>query len=212
MFFRFIALAALLAGFQAPTWAEPSSHVAWTPQTLAFVRNGNAEHGHQLAGQCEGCHAGDMPEAPYLNGQLANYLFRQLKDYQDGSRSNDIMSAVAGTLKEQDMADIAAWYASQKPPAWNAKGSDAARKLVAEGDSQRMLAACSACHSRNGQGQAQDIPRLAGQKPAYLAATLSAYKSGERHNDVYQRMRLLATSLKPDEIRQLADYYADNAK
>lgn len=201
------ALTALLASAQS-VLAEPSSRVAWTPQTLAFVRAGDAEHGRQLGGHCQGCHGGDMPDAPRLNGQLATYLYRQLMDYQDGSRSNDIMAAVTSGLSNQEMADIAAWYAGQKPPPWSAKGTAAARKLVEDGDSERMLAACAACHSRKGQGQAQDIPRLAGQKPLYLAATLKAYKMAQRHNDVYQRMRAMAQSLTEEEIRQLADYYA----
>ena len=52
-----------------------------------------------------------------------------------------------------------------------------------------------------------DIPALAGQHADYLAKTLSAYKKGERHNDVYSRMRLIAQQLSDAEIKELADYY-----
>lgn len=208
-----IILPALLAVLAGSVHAEPSSRVAWTPATLALVKNGNAGHGQQLAEKqgCEGCHGGNaMPEAPSLNGQSANYLFRQLHDYKDGSRASGAMSAVAGALNEKDMADLAAWYAKQGAPAAAPAGgnTDTAQRLANQGDNQRLMPSCAACHGGGGQGRAQDVPRLAGQKAAYLAATLAAYKAGRRHNDVYGRMRALAESLSPDEIKQLAAYYA----
>lgn len=210
---QLLVLPVLLSALAGPAGAEPSTHVAWTPETLALVKNAKPEHGQELAKSlgCDTCHASNgMPEAPQLSGQSANYLYRQLYDYKDGSRSDDAMSPMVGSLSEQAMADLAAWYGRQAPLATTpAKGDTAAgRKLAEQGDNQRMLPACSACHGGNGQGQAQDIPRLSGQKAAYLAAALQAYKTGERHNDVYSRMRTIVQPLSEEEIRQLAHYYA----
>lgn len=210
---RLLVLPALLGALAGPADAEPSSRVAWTPETLALVRDAKPQQGRELAKKlgCDGCHAGNaMPEAPHLAGQLATYLYRQLHDYKDRSRANDAMSAVAAGLSEQDMADLAAWYGKQDAAAaTSAQGAtEAAQRLASQGDKQRLIPACAACHGGKGLGQAQDIPRLAGQKPAYLSATLQAYKNGQRHNDVYQRMRTLASALSDDEIRRLAEYYA----
>lgn len=210
---RLLLLPALLAAWAGVAQAEPSSRVAWTPETLALVKKANSSHGRELAKTlgCDACHAGNaMPEVPHLAGQLATYLYRQLHDYKDHSRANDTMSAVAGSLSEQGMADLAAWYAEQDAPdATPAKGNtDAAERLASQGDNQRLIPACAACHGGDGEGKAQDIPRLAGQKAGYLAATLQAYKAGQRHNDVYQRMRALAKTLSEEEIRQLAEYYS----
>lgn len=210
---RLLLIPALLAAWAGVACAEPSSQVAWTPETLALVKKADSSRGKSLAGSlgCDGCHAGNaMPTVPSLSGQLATYLYRQLHDYKDNSRPNGTMSAMTATLSEQGMADLAAWYAKQDAPdATEAKGNtDAAERLASQGDNQRLIPACAACHGGSGEGKAQDIPRLAGQKAAYLAATLQAYKTGQRHNDVYRRMRDIAGSLSEEEIRQLAEYYA----
>ncbi|TAN50827.1 MAG: c-type cytochrome [Methylococcaceae bacterium] len=211
---RLLILPAVLGALTAVAYAAPSSRVAWTPATLALVKNADADHGLALASSlaCDGCHTGNaMPEAPHINGQTANYLYRQLHDYQDGSRAHAIMSGVAKGLREQDMADLAAWYAKQDAlPPVSAKGDVGKAEVLAEhGDNQRLIPACAACHGGNGAGKGQDVPRLAGQKPAYLAAMLRAYKTGQRHNDVYQRMRSLAAVLSEEEIKQLAEYYGE---
>ncbi|WP_156302975.1 c-type cytochrome, partial [Methylogaea oryzae] len=117
---RLLILPALLATLAAPAQAEPSSRVAWTPETLALVKAGNTGHGQELAKNlgCDGCHTGStMPDAPHLAGQLATYLYRQLHDYKDRSRANDTMEAMAAGLSEQDMADLSAWYGKQEASA-----------------------------------------------------------------------------------------------
>jgi cytochrome c553 len=79
--------------------------------------------------------------------------------------------------------------------------------MVEEGDGKRILPPCAVCHGANGQGEKMDIPALAGQRADYLAKTLLEYKSGQRHNDIYGRMRLIADELSETEIRELAQYY-----
>ena len=192
-------------GLAASVGAAPSSQVAWTPEQLRFVKSGNAAHGKELSSTCSGCHNADS-EFPSLDGQLATYLYRQLHDYRHGNRKDDIMTPMMQSLTDQDMADLAAWYAEQKPPA-GAGGASDPTGIVYRGDGRRMEPPCISCHGGSGQGEPVDIPRLAGQKAGYLEKTLLAYKSGARANDVYSRMRLIAGKLSDDEIRQLAKFY-----
>ncbi|HSN24221.1 MAG TPA: c-type cytochrome [Methylomicrobium sp.] len=202
--------------------AEPSSQIAWTPEVLNLVKNGDLNKGKGLAESCKSCH-GDkgqgmkeetrdgetLPAIPALAGQVATYTYKQLRDYANGSRSHDAMTGIAKGLKEQDAADVAVWFSSL-PAQENKSGSRnlaRAEKMVEEGDGKRILPPCFVCHGGKGQGEKQDIPALAGQQADYFARTLLDYKSGQRHNDVYSRMRLIAQQLSEEEIRELAQYY-----
>ncbi len=193
--------------------AEAASDVAWTPELLKFVKNGNAKKGEALAEPCRSCHGeegqGAMMLAPALAGQVANYTYKQLLDYAQDKRADSTMSAIAKGLSEQDAADLAAWFKSLPPPKASGDNAKLARaaKMVADGDGKRILPPCFVCHGANGQGEKMDIPALAGQQADYLTKTLLAYKNGERHNDIYSRMRLIAGQLSEAEIKELAEYY-----
>lgn len=214
----------LLLAFIAPVvvFAEPSSQIAWTPELLNLVKKGNADKGKVLAESCKSCH-GDkgqgmkaetrddevLPAIPALAGQVATYTYKQLRDYLSGSRSHVQMTGVAKGLSEQDAADLAVWFSSL-PRAENKSGSEKlarAEKMVEQGDGKRILPPCFVCHGSKGQGEKQDIPALAGQQANYFTRTLLDYKTGQRHNDVYSRMRLIAQQLSEDEIKELAQYY-----
>jgi cytochrome c553 len=214
----------LLLAFIAPVvvCAEPSSQIAWTPELLNLVKKGNADKGKVLAESCKSCH-GDkgqgmkeetqddeiLPAIPALAGQLATYTYKQLRDYLSGSRSHVQMTGVAKGLTEQDAADLAVWF-STLPRAENTSGNeklDRAEKMVEQGDGKRILPPCFVCHGSKGQGEKQDIPALAGQQANYFTRTLLEYKNGQRHNDVYSRMRLIAQQLSEEEIKELALYY-----
>lgn len=110
----------LLAAIGGQVLAEPSTQVAWTPETLKFVRNGDPEKGKAIAESCDACHAATPENAesefPYLQGQTATYLYKQLHDYRSGSRSNEIMVGISAGLSDQDMADVSAWYSRQPRP------------------------------------------------------------------------------------------------
>lgn len=193
--------------------AAPSSHVAWTAEQLNFVKGGNLQKGRELAAACTACHGeigiSATPAYPSLAGQLPTYLFKQLHDYADNSRDNPLMNGIAKGLGKQDMADLAAWFASlPAPPA--SYGSAAKKKaeiLVTQGDNERLLVPCEVCHGNDGKGRKLDVPALAGQPAEYLSATLSAFKDGSRHNDVYGKMRLIAKTLTEKEIEELGVYY-----
>ena len=214
----------LLLAFIAPVvvFAEPSSQIAWTPELLNLVKKGNADKGKVLAESCKSCH-GDkgqgmkeetrddevLPAIPALAGQVATYTYKQLRDYLSGSRSHVQMTGVAKGLSEQDAADLAVWFSSL-PRAENKSGSEKlarAEKMVEQGDGKRILPPCFVCHGSKGQGEKQDIPALAGQQANYFTRTLLDYKTGQRHNDVYSRMRLIVQQLSEDEIKELAQYY-----
>jgi cytochrome c553 len=193
--------------------AEPSSQVAWTPDKLNFVKKGNGKNGKELTAQCIGCHGekgiSPTPEFPSLAGQLATYLYKQLQDYKNGQRTHPLMTSIAAGFSDQDMADMAAWYSSLPPPRNKAGNKDlkVAERLVFEGDGRRTLPPCYTCHGPKGQGEKMDIPALAGQQAEYFTATLTAYRNGERHNDIYSRMRILSQQLSDTEIQELAQYY-----
>jgi cytochrome c553 len=210
----YVLSALLLAAFGGSVLAEPSSKLAWTPENLALVKGGDAAKGKQLAESCAACHvAGPQPEGsvyPYLQGQLATYLFKQLRDYKDGSRDNALMKGMVAGLSDKDMADVAAWYSQQPIPA-GAKTllpQETAEQLVDHGDGRRILPPCKSCHEPDGRGQRIDVPALAGQNAAYTEQTLLDYKSGARHNDLYGRMRTLTQQLSAEEIKALARYYS----
>ncbi len=194
----------------------PATQVAWTPETQELVKSGDPGRGEKLAATCAGCHGERGVSAnsafPSLAGQLPTYLYRQLHDYKDGSRVNPLMQNFTSALSDQDMADLAAWYSRQPPPE-NSKAADPSQfedilRLVRQGDSKRIIPPCRVCHGKQGQGEQIDTPRIAGQSATYLEQTLKAYHDGERHNDIYGRMRLIAEQLTSEEIRQLARYYA----
>ena len=216
-----VLIMALIAPFLANA-AESGSQIAWTTETLKLVKHGNAEKGKNLAETCKACHGlrGEgmaaetrddekIPAIPALAGQAPNYTFKQLRDYFNDDRSNDSMTAIAKGLSEQDAADLAAWYASLEPPKPTKTNNDVstAEKMVEAGDGKRILPPCFVCHGANGQGEKIDIPSLAGQQADYFERTLMQYKSSERHNDIYSRMRLIAKQLSEAEIKALANYY-----
>lgn len=204
--------------------AASGSQIAWTSDMLKKVKNGNAQKGKELAGQCIACHGergeGSNSEVrdgetvlatPAVAGQLATYTFKQLRDYANGDRDNAIMSAIAKGLSEQDAADIAAWYASLSRPKHPVSDVDVsgAMKLVNDGDGKRIIPPCFVCHGANGEGEKLDIPRLARQRSEYFESTLKAYKNDERHNDIYSRMRLISKQLTDAEIKVLSIYYQE---
>ena len=214
---KIILLAALSASFSVA--AQPSSQIAWTAEQLNFVKAGNPQKGKELAQTCNACHGSSgissMPGTPSLAGQLPTYLFKQLLDYQNGSRSHALMSAQATTLGKQDATDLAAWFAGL-PQAFQSAANpstyEKAEKLVKIGDNERILPPCEVCHGKSGQGEKMDIPALSGQSADYLAGTLKAFKEHSRHNDIYSRMRLIAETLSDQEIEELSYYYQNGVK
>ncbi len=208
-------LCVLLTALGAGTvMAEPSSTVVWDSATRHLVGNGDPVKGKEVADPCSACHgesgkAKVRPNFPLLAGQTAPYIYKQMMDYKEARRGHGIMQNFASSLSKQEIADVAAYYQSQElPPPVEAQITERAKRLVDKGDGPRLLPPCSACHGRDGKGAVVDVPALAGQRADYFVVTMQAYKSGERANDIYNRMRLIAQALSDDEIAELASYYA----
>lgn len=194
----------------------PSSPVAWTVETLKLVHGGDAAKGKKLHEDCAQCHgdAGntDTPDVPDLGGQDPLYVFKQLSDYKAGTRSSSIMNEAAKGLSERDMADLAAFYAAQKPfhgkPV--AASGPAAIRLATLGDGRRLIPACDACHGDRGAKNPgyYGLPVLQDQKFQDMTVQLMAFRSGERGNDVYRVMRRVCKTLTDTEVAALAAYYS----
>lgn len=181
------------------------------PQLL--MAQGDAAAGQAKSALCATCHGADgnsqIAMNPKLAGQSAAYLIKQLQDYKSGARQNPTMSAMVGSLSEQDMADIAAWFSSQEV---TLGGTDPAKlelgeKLYRAGNSDLSVAACSACHGPTGAGNGPaGFPSLSGQHVEYTLAQLRAFRAGERSNDNSGMMRTVAERLTDAELEALASY------
>lgn len=195
--------------------AEPSSEVAFDVPTIQLLRAADPARGEALAkkSKCAKCHGdagvSDDPVDVNIAGLRASYHYKQLKDYQNKSRDDRDMYKHTRDLDDQQMADLAVWYASLEPaPKATAQAMDPAiLELVFYGDRTRLIKACASCHGRRGRGGQFDHPALAGQYPEYLSYTLVQFKESDRSNDIYSRMRVIAESLTEQEIEGLARYY-----
>ena len=165
------------------------------------------------AGTCVACHTNDGSRGsaanPILQGQHADYLAKQLAEFKSGKRDNAIMKGMAATLSEADMKNVAAFYAGKQAKPGFAKNKDFAalgEKLYRGGVADRLIPACSGCHSPNGAGIPAQYPRLAGQHADYVETQLVAFRSGIRHNNPV--MTGVAAKLSDREIKALSDYIA----
>lgn len=158
---------------------------------------GNPVDGRVLAGQCRTCHGIDgyarIPIAPHIGGEPARYIEAQLTAFRQGTRTHEMMSVVAKSLTDQQIADLAAWYANH----------DVTASLSAEAAGAPEV--CIACHGVDGIGRAEDVPNLAGETNIYIDTQLKAFRGGKRTHDV---MSGIASALTDEEIRAAADWYA----
>jgi cytochrome c553 len=198
----------------------PVSTVSWDPQIMAILASGNTKQGASIAAEtCAACHGdkglsqsnGPGAVFPSLAGQSPYAIYKQLHDFQSGARVNQMMTPIAQTLAAKDLAAVAAYYsAASKEYAAIGKryllGDPDIDQLANEGDSHRRLPACLACHVNNSGGPIE-TPVITGQNQDYLVAQLNAFASGQRKNDVYGRMRDVASKLTPQERASLARYF-----
>ncbi len=166
---------------------------------------------------CAACHGATgislSPTFPDLAAQGAPYLVKQINDFRSHARADamakSIMWGMAATIPANQIPQIAAYYASQKPAPGageNAQLVAAGRKLYLGGDATDQLPACAACHGPTGLGLPPLFPRLAGQHMAYLTAQLAAFQSGQRANDPLAIMRTVASKLTPAQMNAVAAY------
>jgi cytochrome c553 len=167
---------------------------------------------------CAACHGADgnspTPVNPKLAGQIPEYIQKQLGNFKSAAgkkpeRENPIMGGMAGGLSDQDVRDVAAYFAAQRAKPGAAKHPETleqGRRIWRGGDLGKGLPACAGCHGATGAGLPAQYPRLAGQYPEYIEAQLKAFRAGERRNDANKMMQSIAAKMSDPEIRAVADY------
>ncbi|WP_299360157.1 c-type cytochrome [uncultured Paracoccus sp.] len=160
---------------------------------------GDPQAGRQVANMCRTCHGLDgyaqVPIAPHIGGEPATYLSAQLRAFRSGEREHEMMSVVAKNLTDEQIANVAAWYASHTATAVLPDGFDAAAAPTL----------CSDCHGADGIAVVADAPHLAGENRVYLETQLNAFRTGQRTHDI---MTPIATELTDGELREVADWFA----
>jgi len=179
----------------------------------AAMAAGDAAAGQTKAIVCAACHGVDgkalQAEYPNLAAQGERYLVKQLMDYKSGVRENAIMQPMAMNLSDEDMADIAAYYASL--PAIQGVASEENLTLGQDvyrgGVTSVPIAACSGCHGPSGQGNPMaGYPRLSGQNASYVYTSLQQFRAGTRANDPDEVMREITHRITNEEIAAVANY------
>ncbi|MBL6689813.1 MAG: cytochrome c4 [Pseudomonadales bacterium] len=175
---------------------------------------GNADAGKDLATTCLACHGETgnsmAPTFPNIAGQGEKYLLKQMQDIKSDARSVPTMAGLLDNMTDQDLADIAAYYASQARSMGAAKEElvDLGESIYRAGIPHKSIAACTGCHAPSGNGNnPARFPALAGQWPEYTVQQLKAFQSGERHNDGdSQMMRGVARDMTEREMEAVASY------
>lgn len=176
---------------------------------------GDAAAGKAKSAACAACHGPDGnggadPSWPKLAGQIPEYLYKQLADFKSGKRSDPLMSGMAAPLSEEDMRDLAAFYASQKIKPGAAATQELAQKgerLYRGGNAKTAVSACMSCHGPSGHGIPPRFPRVTGQTAAYTQKQLLLFKSSKRTNDD-EMMTRIAFRMSEDEIKAVSEYMA----
>ena len=181
--------------------------------TSAAIAAGDVTAGKQKAAACAACHSTDgnsLSDAfPKLAGQHEGYIVKQLMDFKSGDRQNALMAPMAANLSDQDMADLGAFYASQKtaPGAVSEDMLAAGEQIYRGGNKETGVPACMACHGPNGSGMAAaNWPKLSAQYSSYVETQLHAFAKGERANDPNGMMRDIAKKMSEAEIKAVSAY------
>ncbi len=184
-----------------------------TGPALAIEIGGDATRGEARSQVCAACHGADgnstNPQYPKIADLGASYLYKQLKDYKEGRRQNAVMSGIVATLSDQDMRDLAAYFAAQMRTSGTTDEAQPrlGQRLFQDGNGATGVPACASCHAPDGAGNpATKFPALAGQHPEYLADQLHGFRKGERANDAGKMMRNIAPKLSDAEIRAVSEY------
>ncbi|HEX6997005.1 MAG TPA: c-type cytochrome [Gammaproteobacteria bacterium] len=201
------SLGALLALGAAAALGQTNGSNA--PPLMPLTLEGDPVRGRVLAQTCEGCHgiagyrnAYPSYHVPKLGGQNADYIEVALLGYRRGTRTHETMQAQAGSLTDQDIADIAAYFASvegQPSP-----GKSTADEVAIE-EGKRKATACVQCHGEAGIAQASQWPNLAGQHASYLEQAIHQYQTGKRQDLV---MAPMVAGLDEQTVEQIAAFFA----
>lgn len=183
---------------------------------------GDATAGQAKAAVCGACHGADgnsmVPNFPKLAGQGERYLVKQLQDIKSGARQVPEMAGITPGLSDQDMADLAAFYAGQKVKVGAADPAlvELGQKLYRGGSAEAGVTACAACHGANGLGMPEaGFPALSGQHSTYIETQLKAFRAAGREDAEGKRrtndgetkmMQATAARLSDNDIKALSSY------
>jgi cytochrome c553 len=167
--------------------------------------------GATLALRCTGCHGAQGMSgaaAPNLAGQYSEVIYKQLVDFQRGARVGAIMGAMVASLTDQEMLDLAHYYAYLPRPQKDRPLAHAPA-LVRVGDPMRNVTPCASCHSS--ENRKVGAPNLDGEPELYLKTQLTAFAHGSRSNDANAQMRNEAHLLTTAEILSVTRHYAEKS-
>jgi cytochrome c553 len=213
-----LASTAVLAANEKPAAPQPSSKEAArmpsVDETKLRMGPGDPEAGKGKAEVCFGCHGEDGnstdPQYPKLAGQYGLYIAKQIRNFQATTRTHQVMSGMAASVADEDLADIAAYFASQPLMKGDHPSSNKIGKNLFENDDlSRMLVRCSNCHGTAGKGQYPGnpvYPVIGGQHKDYLLGQLLNFRKGVRNNSAGGVMNIIVHRLSDAELEALADY------
>ncbi|OYV46831.1 MAG: hypothetical protein B7X12_03395 [Halothiobacillus sp. 20-53-49] len=183
--------------------------------SMAVLASGDIQAGLEASKTCAACHGADgnsmVPLFPSIAGQGAGYIAEQLHAFRDGNRVNALMSPQAKALTDQQITDLAAYYAAQKRVVKTASTEDSipGAHLWKFGGHANTIAACAACHGAQGQGnQPAGFPALRGLTSQYVLESLMAYRNNERKTEHADIMVSIASKLSDDDMNDLAKHVA----
>ncbi len=194
-------------------------HLAWVMSSVMLVVSAEAlaetpakRTAEQIVNTvCAACHAPDGNSAitlnPKLAGQHPEYLEKQLAEFKSSKRANAVMSGMVAGLNDEEMKDLATYFADKKLTLGQAKTNGAGslgEKIYRAGNATSSVPACAACHGPNGAGLPKQFPRLSGQHADYTLAQLKAFRTGERTNA--PMMMDIAAKMSDAEMTAVADY------
>ncbi|MCF6209501.1 MAG: c-type cytochrome [Gammaproteobacteria bacterium] len=184
---------------RTPKMAPPSRHHKADPAAGKVV----------AATACAGCHGYDgnslNPYMPNLAGQPMEYLIKATKDYRDGRRKEVLMQEPVNHLSNKTIANIAAYYAHQRPQTPLSEGPNDSGAFDPLADGAKIAASCNGCHGDRGNSQKAGVPSLTGLHEKYLVTVIKAYQRGTRQHDL---MRKLVSHFSDTDIEKVSFYYA----
>lgn len=206
-----------------------SISLALASATSILHAEGNINAGKEKSASCASCHGDDgnsmVATFPKLAQQHSSYLAQQLHAFKDGTRNDPMMSPMAKSLSDEDIADISAYYATQKvaenalpvlPPADEDENPSGKKydiqDLIAQGSNlyrngnlQSEVSACIACHGPFGEGnKPASFPALKSQHADYLIKALTDFKSSARSNNPENIMHMIAKKMTDEEIKAVS--------
>jgi cytochrome c553 len=161
---------------------------------------GDINTGRRLSEECAGCHGNngnaENPSMPSIAGQDAKYFIKAMTHYQDGTRQHKKMFEAVEALSEQEMIDLATYYANQEPRRRNVRAPLKASEWITR---------CERCHGLDGNSTDPRFPMLAGQDEIYLKTALKGFATAAREDTA---MYAMAASLSARDIERISEYFA----